>query len=52
MLDGLHREIDVQLRPMEVMWRRPLDVQHLPDRCGLEPRKALEREKELAVIEK
>lgn len=48
MLDGVHAEVHVQLRPAEVARVGPLDFQDRVDRCTLEPGELAEVEKELA----
>ena len=51
MIDRIHCEVDVQIGPVEMVGLRLLDVEDGLDRGGLEPRKLLERQKQLAVID-
>src|SRR5687767_10710498 len=47
--DGFHRDIHVELRPIQMILRRTLNVQQLLDCCFLEPREIGERYRELLV---
>src|SRR3954468_17073063 len=49
--DRFNRQVDVEIRPVEVVGRRPEDVDDLVDRCFGKPRKLLERHEELPTIE-
>jgi len=48
--DGFHREIDVKVRPVQMMRTRMLDVRDLSDRRVTKPGKFLEWHKQLAVV--
>ena len=49
MLDGLDREVDVQVRPIQMMRARQLDVRDCPDRCVTKPRELFKRDEQLAL---
>jgi hypothetical protein len=51
MIERLDGQIDVQVRPVQVMWRGELDVRELPDRGVPEPREILERQKPFAFAD-
>jgi hypothetical protein len=49
MIDRLCRDINVQIGPVEMMGRRPLDVQELCNRRTPEPREQLERQEHFST---
>jgi hypothetical protein len=49
MLNGLHRKVDVKVRPEEVIFLGTLNVQNLGNRSINEPRETPERYEELTV---
>jgi hypothetical protein len=49
MFDRFHSEIDVQVRPVQVMRARQLDVRDLSDGSLAEPREFLERHEQFAL---
>src|ERR1700704_3390060 len=50
--DGVHREIDVQVRPVQVMGSRKLDIRDFSNRRLPKPGKLCERYEELALADK
>jgi len=44
-------EIDIQIRPIEVVGMRTLDVENLFDRSRAKPRKFVERQKKLLAVQ-
>jgi hypothetical protein len=51
MRDGVDVEIHVELRPVEVMWLRTLDLKDGVHRRISEPGEVLEREEVLCLVE-
>jgi hypothetical protein len=51
MFDGLHREINVEIRPIQVMGARKLDVRDLSDGRFTKPGKLAERNEQLALAD-
>lgn len=47
--DGLEAKIDVQVRPVEVVWRWLFDVEDLGDGGVFEPRKVIEGQEQLPI---
>ena len=50
MLNGIHCQVDVQVRPVKVMGMRTCDVRYLPDGSVAKPREVLEGEKDFSVV--
>lgn len=51
MLDGFHGQVNVELRPENMMGTRQFDVHQLTDRDFTEPGKMLERYEQLPAIQ-
>jgi hypothetical protein len=49
--DGFHGEIDVEIRPVQVMWTRKLDVRDLANGRLAEPGKVPERYEHLSLAD-
>jgi hypothetical protein len=49
MLDRFQRQIDVKVRPIQMVWVWKFHVQQVPDRNVLKPWKLLERQKKLVT---
>ena len=50
MFDGLHRKIDIELGPVEVVVLRPHNIEDLRYWRALEPREVLERQEQLSIV--
>ena len=51
MANGLHRQIDVERRPIEMVLGKPLDFRQCTNRRVSEPRELLEGNKQFFVAE-
>ena len=50
MLDGFQFEINIEIRPIQVLWMKQLDLQNGCDLGVLEPRKQLEGQEMLVTM--
>ncbi len=50
MLDGLHGEVNVQVRPVQVAWGQKPELEQLPDRRQREPREMPEGQEQLFAM--
>lgn len=50
MFNGIHGEVDVQVRPVKMMGMRMLNVRYLSDGGVAKPRKVFEGEKDLSLV--
>lgn len=51
MLDGFHRQIDIQVQPIEMLFIQKLDILDCGYRSVPEPREVVEREKVFSFAE-
>src|SRR5262249_37167164 len=51
MLDRINRQVDVEIGPVEMIRRQPVNTSELCNRRIAEPRELLEREKQLSLVE-
>lgn len=51
MFDGFHREVDIEVRPVQMMCARELNVRDLSHGGITEPRKVLERHEQLTLAD-
>ena len=50
MFNGIHCQVNVQVRPVKMMGMRTLNVRYLPDGSVAKPRKVLEGEKDFSGV--
>jgi hypothetical protein len=50
MIDGFNREVNIKIRPIQMMRVRQLDIQELADRHISKPGKVFEGQKDFAIV--